>query len=41
MYPDGYLGEYVSGVEVPNLGYTASGMQVDSAMAGYESGVYR
>lgn len=41
MYPDGYLSEYVSGHEMPALGYTDSGMQVDGAMAGYESGVYR
>lgn len=47
MYPDGYMGEYVSGDEVPELGYTDSGMQVgeyvseDQSMAGYESGVYR
>lgn len=48
MYPDGYMGEYVSGDELPaELGYTDSGMQVgeyvssDGSMAGYESGVYR
>lgn len=46
MYPDGYMGEYVSGDEVPAIGYTDSGMQVgeyvsDDAMSGYESGVYR
>ena len=46
MYPDGYLGEYVSGNEMPELGYTDSGLQVgtympDDSMAGYESGVYR
>ena len=47
MYPDGYMGEYVSGDEVPQLAYTDSGMQVgeyvseDGSMAGYESGVYR
>jgi len=47
MYPDGYMGEYVSGDEIPELGYTDSGIQVgeyvteDQAMSGYESGVYR
>lgn len=49
MYPDGYMGEYVSGDELPEaLGYTDSGIQVgeyvssdDGAMSGYESGVYR
>lgn len=44
MYPDGYLGEYVSGEEMPSLGYRDSGMQVgeyDNSMSGYESGVYR
>lgn len=45
MYPDGYMGEYVSGSEMPSLGYTDSGMQVgeyvDDSMSGYESGVYR
>lgn len=42
MYPDGYLSEYVSGNEMPSLGYTDSGMRVeDGSMAGYESGVYR
>ena len=46
MYPDGYMGEYVSGNEMPELGYTDSGLQVgtympDDSMAGYESGVYR
>ena len=45
MYPDGYMSEYVSGDEVPELGYTDSGIQVgeyvDNGMSGYESGVYR
>lgn len=47
MYPDGYMGEYVSGDEVPALGYTDSGIQVgeyvtgDEGVSGYESGVYR
>lgn len=47
MYPDGYMGEYVSGDETPALGYTDSGMQVgeyvsgDEELSGYESGVYR
>lgn len=44
MYPDGYLGEYVSGNEMPALGYRDSGMNVgeyDNSMSGYESGVYR
>lgn len=46
MYPDGPMGEYVSGEEIPSLGYTDSGMQVgsdyvDNSMSGYESGVYR
>lgn len=47
MYPDGYMGEYVSGDEMPALGYTDSGMQVgeyvsgEEELSGYESGVYR
>lgn len=45
MYPDGYMGEYVSGQQ-GMIGYVDSGMQVgeyvsDDSMAGYESGVYR
>lgn len=40
MYPDGFLGEYVSG-EQGTIGYTDSGMQVGEYVSGYESGVYR
>lgn len=48
MYPDGAMGEYVSGDETLELGYADSGMQVgdtylmpDGSVAGYETGVYR
>lgn len=44
MYPDG-VGAYVSGDEVPQVGYVDSGMQVGElvpdGMGGYETGVYR
>jgi len=52
LYPDGPMGEFVSGADVLELGYTDSGTQVGGddysaqmndgyAMNGYESGVYR
>lgn len=41
MYPDGPMNEYVTGPEMPALGYTDSGMQVGEYVSGYESGVYR
>lgn len=49
VYPDGPMGEFVSGADVLELGYTDSGMQVgehvsdggEYAMNGYETGVYR
>ena len=41
MYPDGFMSEYVTGEEMPALGYTDSGVQVGEYVSGYESGVYR